>query len=276
MKLDLCFDEVLDRPIDRVWHAITDAGMLARWLMDNDFAPVVGHKFTLRDPPTKAWRGWFDCEVLELDPPHRMVWSWNGGREGEATTRVVFELAPEGAGTRLVLRHEGEFATDVREGLRGGWPRKLEWMRRALGPHYARRLAFRAAPERVYAAVATAEGLRGWWTTRVSGSDAPGGELRMEFPGATDRIVMRVDALDPPTLVRWTALEHSSFADWSGTEVRFDLFPRGGSCELGFLHEGLTREAPCWDVCQPGWDHFLASLVAYVDEGRGTPWDGER
>ena len=35
-------DEVLPHPPERVWQALTDPALLARWLMPNDF-PKPGH-----------------------------------------------------------------------------------------------------------------------------------------------------------------------------------------------------------------------------------------
>jgi uncharacterized protein YndB with AHSA1/START domain len=125
MKLDLRIDEVFPQPPQRLGHAHTDSRVLARWLMSNDFIPVVGHRFTLRGDPQNGWRGWVDCEVLELEPPRRMVWSWHGGREGEAVTRVTFELHAEGGGTRLLLRHAGEALPIQHEGLSSGWPLRI-------------------------------------------------------------------------------------------------------------------------------------------------------
>lgn len=132
MKLDLQFDEVFSDPIEVVWRAVTDPEVLARWLMDNDFQPRVGHKFTLRESPNAECQGGAACEVLEIDPPSRMVWSWNGGMEGEVPTRVVFELRSEGSGTRLTLRHQGEATPAQGESVRGGWTRKLGALRQAL------------------------------------------------------------------------------------------------------------------------------------------------
>lgn len=132
MKLDVALDELFTQTPATVWHALTDARVLARWLMDNDFAPVVGHRFTLRDAPHGGWRGWVECTVLELDPPHRMVWSWHAGREGEVETRVIFELRPEGGGTRLCLRHEGEALPIQRDGLTSGWRVRMPRLRHVL------------------------------------------------------------------------------------------------------------------------------------------------
>jgi uncharacterized protein YndB with AHSA1/START domain len=273
MRLDLQLDELFERPIDAVWRAVTDPRMLARWLMDNDFEPRLGHEFTLRDPPTATWRGWIACRVLEIDPPRRMVWSWDGGMEGEVTTRVVFELHPEGSGTRLVLRHEGEATSERLASLGAGWTRKLAILRHVLGSHYARRVAFGAPRERVFDALATLSGLRGWWTPIVSGSAATGGVLRFAFDGLDEHIVMRVDGAKRPSSVHWSCVVHTRLHDWKDTKVTFDLAARGPEgCELSFQHVGLTPQLDCYADCERGWDHFLASLIACVERGKGTPF----
>lgn len=276
MKIDIRFDELFAKPIDAVWRAVTDRRILARWLMDNDFEPRVGHKFKLRDPPTSTWRGWVECEVLELDAPRRMVWSWNSGMDGEITTRLTFELRPDRDGTRLTLCHGGEGLPAQGESLHAGWARKIGVLSRVLGPDYARRVAFRASSEQVFKAIATVEGLQGWWTTRVTGSDSPGGELRFEFEGLKEHIIMRVEEATSPSSVRWTCVVHTELDDWDGTQVTFDIAPRGAEgCELSFRHVGLRPSFDCYEMCEDGWEHFLTSLVGYVDRGEGTPFGAE-
>ena len=44
-------DQFVGRPVEQVWRALTDPDLLARWLMPNDFKPVVGHQFTFRTEP---------------------------------------------------------------------------------------------------------------------------------------------------------------------------------------------------------------------------------
>ncbi|HEX4840964.1 MAG TPA: SRPBCC domain-containing protein, partial [bacterium] len=73
--------EFFPHPIETVWRAFTDPAALATWLMLNDFEPRVGHRFTLRSEAVPGWRGWIECEVLELDPHS----AWSGSGE-EATT----------------------------------------------------------------------------------------------------------------------------------------------------------------------------------------------
>jgi uncharacterized protein YndB with AHSA1/START domain len=91
---------------EHVWRALTDPAALATWLMPNDFAPVVGHQFTFRAPPQPWFDGVVRCEVLSVDPPHRLVYSWQGGPMRMPTT-VTWMLEPLGAGTKVRLIHAG-------------------------------------------------------------------------------------------------------------------------------------------------------------------------
>ncbi len=121
VQLEIVLEEVYAHPIEKVWSALTNAEDLAIWLMPSDFEPSVGKAFTLHGTPMPGWRGWADCEVLELHPPHRMVWSWIAADDGLKTV-VTFELEALGAGTRLTLRHEGESDATIAALLQGGWP----------------------------------------------------------------------------------------------------------------------------------------------------------
>lgn len=91
-------------PPERVWRALTTREALAVWLMPNDFTPEVGHRFNFRTDPAPGFDGIVHCEVLELDAPRRMVWSWRGGN---VDTTVTFELEPVAGGTRLSFEQRG-------------------------------------------------------------------------------------------------------------------------------------------------------------------------
>jgi uncharacterized protein YndB with AHSA1/START domain len=120
---------VYPHPIERVWRALTDPAAITRWLMENDFRPVLGYRFTLREvPPSGQWRGYVECEVVEVDPPRRLAYSWDGG--GMPPTLVTFTLEAVPTGTRLLLEHTGfaaggEWGVTVRDVLAGGWDTKL-------------------------------------------------------------------------------------------------------------------------------------------------------
>jgi uncharacterized protein YndB with AHSA1/START domain len=104
MTRNLRFEMVYPYPPETVWKAITTREAIAEWLMENDFEPRVGHRFQFRAKPMPGWSGIVDAEVLELEPPRRMVLAW---RSEVIDTRVTFQLVPVASGTRLVLEHDG-------------------------------------------------------------------------------------------------------------------------------------------------------------------------
>ena len=68
------------------------------------------------------------CEVLECEPPSRLVFSWSAG--GLVDTRVSFQLEPEGEGTRVLFAHSGFDVSQPpgNQAFRGaefGWARML-------------------------------------------------------------------------------------------------------------------------------------------------------
>jgi uncharacterized protein YndB with AHSA1/START domain len=126
MRLDISMEELYPVPIERVWHALTDRQMIERWLMRTDgYEAKVGTRFALGEPSGPDCRGHVECEVLELSPPHRMVWSWSNV-EDPATTRLVIELEANEQGTRLTLRHTGESSERTVRSTNAGWTVKLE------------------------------------------------------------------------------------------------------------------------------------------------------
>ena len=125
MKTDLKFEITYPHPPQKVWRALTDPEAIAQWLMKNNFEARVGHRFQFQAPPRPGWDGVVKCEVLEVEPPRRLVYSWCGGNQN---TTVAWTLEPAAEGTRLRLEHAGF------RGLRGwmisrilgkGWGSKI-------------------------------------------------------------------------------------------------------------------------------------------------------
>ena len=112
----------LPHPPAKIWRALTQPHLMEEWLMKNDFAPRVGHRFNLRTD----WGGVLDCEVIEADPPHRLVYSWGDGTESDSglKTIVTWTLAPTAAGTLVRMEQSGFRPEDEAgyRGMSGGWP----------------------------------------------------------------------------------------------------------------------------------------------------------
>jgi len=110
----IVIDYHLNEPPAEVWRALTEPELLAQWLMPSDIKPLVGHKFTFREQPRGDWDGIVYCEILEADPPRKLVYSWQGGSEIDDAntprldTTVTWTLTPSpGGGTLLHLFHHG-------------------------------------------------------------------------------------------------------------------------------------------------------------------------
>jgi uncharacterized protein YndB with AHSA1/START domain len=86
----LRFERVLAHPVERVWRAISEPAELGRWFpAAADWTPGPGETF-------EAYGG--TGEVTEVDPPHRLAWTYGG--DG-----FSFELASHEGGCRLVFVH---------------------------------------------------------------------------------------------------------------------------------------------------------------------------
>ena len=130
MKLDVAFEEMLPQPIEAVWSELTDKIAISNWLMaTDDFKPAVGCRFRMK---ALSMDGWVDAEVLEFEHPRRMVWSWSVD-DRNPPSKVTFMLARDGAGTRLRLRHVGEFDPVVAGIFRDDWPGRIKALAELIG-----------------------------------------------------------------------------------------------------------------------------------------------
>lgn len=120
----LVIERVYPHPPEKVWRALTESPLIAQWLLKNDFAPVVGHRFQFRSEPVPQWDGVIESEVLVVEPLKRLSYSW--GTLGLASV-VLFTLTPTEGGTQVRMEHSG-FGADQDAAYKGanyGWQRFL-------------------------------------------------------------------------------------------------------------------------------------------------------
>ncbi len=81
MSESVSLEVELKTPMSRVWRALTEEATLNQWTLFQvtNFDPAVGHTFRLRSPAGPGWDGIIACEVLEVEPPHRLSYTWVGG-----------------------------------------------------------------------------------------------------------------------------------------------------------------------------------------------------
>jgi uncharacterized protein YndB with AHSA1/START domain len=121
-------------PPEKLWRALTQPHLIAEWLMQNDFQPVVGHRFNLRGD----WGGVLDCEVLALEPNRSLSYTWNFANPDPAfnlTSVVTFTLTATSTGTRLRMEQAG-FRLDQMQayaGAQAGWQQFLAKLEQVAG-----------------------------------------------------------------------------------------------------------------------------------------------
>lgn len=94
----------LTHPSERVWHALTDRQILSEWFMPNDLTVGDGDRFTLEPGTLPGFLGPVTGELIEVQPPRRLVMLWQGEK---LHTRVVWELTDTEDGCRLQVVQSG-------------------------------------------------------------------------------------------------------------------------------------------------------------------------
>ena len=130
-------------------------------------------------------------------------------------------------------------------------------------PDILHRIGINARPEKVFAALATLEGVRGWWVSTAKGDAKKGGTVDFGFCD------MKVAAADPGARVHWQCA--GGPAEWVGTEVIFELEWKDGQTFVLFTHKGWREPVEFMHHCSTKWATFLLSLRELVESGAGRP-----
>jgi uncharacterized protein YndB with AHSA1/START domain len=112
----------IDATPDHVFPFFTDPARLTQWLGHTaELDPVPGGRFAV-DINERLVRG----SYLEVQPPHRVVFSWGDAGSAELPpSRVEVDLEAAGHRTKVTLRHHGLSGKERVDHARG-WPVVLE------------------------------------------------------------------------------------------------------------------------------------------------------
>jgi uncharacterized protein YndB with AHSA1/START domain len=132
------------------------------------------------------------------------------------------------------------------------------------------RVGIDACVLKVYDALATREGVAGWWTRDVRGASRPGKALAFYFGDRDPSAVMEVRELSRPECVVWRCTEGPS--EWMNTTVSFFLYEDGPETVLLFTHAGWSEPFEFMHHCSTKWAYFLLGLKAGFEGGKANPW----
>jgi uncharacterized protein YndB with AHSA1/START domain len=134
------------------------------------------------------------------------------------------------------------------------------------------RVGVKAPLNEVYRALATREGVAGWWTTDTQGDSKVGGMLKTVFT-ADGKVLggfdLKVVELEPGKRVLWQVAAGPE--EWVGTKIIFDLKQEDDFSIVLFKHEGWKESVEFMYHCSTKWAIFLLSLKSLVETGKGKP-----
>jgi uncharacterized protein YndB with AHSA1/START domain len=121
---------------ERVFQALVDPQQVVQWWGQTNVYRCMEFSADLR--AGGRWRsagvgpdgGNFEVtgEILEIAPPHLLVYTWVASWTGSVKTTVRWELTPTDRGTLVRIRHSGLAAhPEIAQSYRG-WPRMLGWL----------------------------------------------------------------------------------------------------------------------------------------------------
>ena len=131
-------------------------------------------------------------------------------------------------------------------------------------------IKIRAAQDKVYQAVSTAEGIRDWWTRDAVLESKVGGNGEFGFYGHRMVIKVKVAELTPPRRVAWEPVS-STGGGFDGTVISFDLKSEDGVTSVLFAHRGFKASDENIGSATMRWGFYLLSLKRYLETGKGTP-----
>lgn len=117
-----------------------------------------------------------------------------------------------------------------------------------------------------------------WWSKVDNPVEKSGDEFSVYF-GKTEwrfKVVQYV----PLEKVTWSCIKDTNIWDpgkqnikdeWIDTEVEWEIAEHEGKTKITMTHHGLTPQLFCYNTCENGWNHFLASLESYLKTGVGNP-----
>jgi uncharacterized protein YndB with AHSA1/START domain len=127
---DIAAEIRIEAPRERVWTVLTGEGQIEQWLGCLGYRAEIGALFHMQPDPGKRAAGNVEgathCELLALEPPERMRFSWFMPGTPKTEVEIVLTGNDDGSTTaRLVHsgwdRLEPDQVRAIRDMLEGGW-----------------------------------------------------------------------------------------------------------------------------------------------------------
>ena len=139
-------------------------------------------------------------------------------------------------------------------------------------PDILHRVGIKSSFDKVYKALATIEGLAGWWTDDTRGESKVGGVIHFQF-GERGFFDMKVLELQPSARVLWQVVDGPE--EWIGTKVSWELRQEKDYIIILFKHSDWKKPIEFMHHCSTKWGIFLMSLKSLLETGKGAPYPND-
>jgi uncharacterized protein YndB with AHSA1/START domain len=109
---------------EQIWEAIVDPELTSKYFYGSRITVTPEARVSTNPDGSESWG---ESEVLEWDPPRKLVHGWVSAYDpelaNESTSRVTWEIEPQDGGmSKLTLVHDQlEGAPKTAESVAGGW-----------------------------------------------------------------------------------------------------------------------------------------------------------
>lgn len=129
-----------------------------------------------------------------------------------------------------------------------------------------------ASPQRVYDAIATQEGLRGWWTGDSTVEARVGSVAEFGFYDRKFLFRMRIEELTPGKRVVWSCI--GDYDEWKGTRLTWDISQKDNATILYFVHGNWRSATRFFASCNSTWGMLMYRLKDYAEgKSPGPYWE---
>ncbi len=116
-----------------------------------------------------------------------------------------------------------------------------------------------------------------WWGREIDGTTNMLHEEWTYRYGDVHFSRQRIVELVPAKRIVWHVVDSdldyvSDPAEWTGTDLVFEISRTGDLTEVSFTHAGLVPDIECFDFCSNSWTRLIqGSLRRLIMTGQGTP-----
>lgn len=115
-----------------------------------------------------------------------------------------------------------------------------------------------ATPEKVYASIASQNGMQSWWTADTKMDEKVGGKAEFGFNKRQMVFRMKIEKLNPGKQVVMSC--HGDHPEWDGTTLTWNISREDGVTVLRFNHSGWKSVTDFFASCNSTWGELMFRL----------------